>query len=69
MNLTVLESVRCLKCGAVYAKPSSGGTVRANPGCPDCSYSGWIAAGLLGSLTEKSSPHHFDESHLPHQHG
>ena len=22
--------------GAVYAKPTGGGTVRANPGCPDC---------------------------------
>jgi predicted nucleic acid-binding Zn-ribbon protein len=42
-NLTVLESVRCLECGAVYAKPSDGGTVRQNPGCPDCGYVGWMA--------------------------
>jgi hypothetical protein len=69
MNLTVLESVRCLECGAVYAKPSSGGTARANPGCPDCGYVGWVAAGLLGSFSEDWSPHHFDEGRLPHQHG
>ncbi len=71
MNLTVLESVRCLECGAVYAKPSSGGTVRANPGCPDCGYVGWVAAGLVGSFsfTETWSPPHFDEGRLPHQHG
>jgi hypothetical protein len=42
-NLTVLESVRCLDCGAVYAKPSEGGTVRQNPGCPECGYVGWMA--------------------------
>jgi phage FluMu protein Com len=38
----VLESVRCLECGEVYAKPSGGGTVAANPGCPECQYVGWI---------------------------
>ena len=43
-RLTVLESVRCLECGVVYAKPSSGGTVQANPGCPDCGYVGWVGA-------------------------
>ena len=32
--LTVLETVRCLECGDVYAKPSYGGTVQQNPGCP-----------------------------------
>ena len=41
-NLTVLESVRCLECGAIYAKPSGGGTVQENPGCPDCGYVGWV---------------------------
>lgn len=40
-TLTVLESVRCLECGAVYAKPTGGGTVRQNPGCPECGYVGW----------------------------
>ena len=40
--LSVLESVRCLECGAVYSKPADGGTVRENPGCPDCGYVGWV---------------------------
>jgi predicted nucleic acid-binding Zn-ribbon protein len=44
-SLTVLESVRCLECGAVYAKPSGGGTVRQNPGCPECGYVGWVDVG------------------------
>jgi predicted nucleic acid-binding Zn-ribbon protein len=42
--LTLLESVRCLGCGAVYSKPSDGGTARENPGCPECSYVGWVIA-------------------------
>lgn len=42
-SLTVLESVRCLDCGAVYSKPAGGGTVRQNPGCPDCGYVGWVS--------------------------
>ena len=42
--LTVLESVRCLECAAVYSKPADGGTVRENPGCPECGYVGWITA-------------------------
>jgi hypothetical protein len=44
-ELTVLESVRCLECGAIYAKPRDGGTARQNPGCPDCGYVGWIGVG------------------------
>ena len=42
-QLAVVENVRCLECGAVYAKPRAGGTVRENPGCPDCGYVGWIS--------------------------
>jgi len=42
--LALVESVRCLECGAVYAKLSSGGTVQQNPGCPDCGYLGWLSA-------------------------
>ena len=57
-NLTVLESVRCLECGAAYAKPAAGGTVRENPGCPDCGYVGWVAAALI-AFGESSTPHHF----------
>ena len=67
-NLTVLESVRCLDCGAVYAKPSGGGTVRENPGCPDCGYVGWVAT-RIAAFNESWMPHHFDVDRLPHQHG
>jgi len=45
-SLTVLESVRCLDCSTVYAKPAGGGTVNANPGCPKCGYVGWLPASL-----------------------
>ena len=41
-TLAVLHTVRCLSCGAVYSKPARGGTVTANPGCPDCGYLGWL---------------------------
>ena len=45
-TFAVYESVRCLECGEVYAKPSDGGTVAENPGCPCCSYVGWIPVTL-----------------------
>ena len=41
-HLAVVSSVRCLECGAVYAKPAGAGTVRSNPGCPECGYLGWV---------------------------
>ena len=44
--LAVLDSVRCLECGTVYAKPASGGTYETNPGCPTCGYAGWIPISL-----------------------
>jgi hypothetical protein len=25
-----------------YVKPTGGGTVSANPGCPECGYVGWV---------------------------
>lgn len=37
-----IERVRCLSCGVTYVKPSGGGTVSANPGCPACGYVGWV---------------------------
>jgi hypothetical protein len=37
-----IERVRCLGCGVVYVKPTGGGTVSANPGCPECGYVGWV---------------------------
>jgi hypothetical protein len=65
--LTVVESVRCLECGFVYAKPAGGGTVRENPGCPDCGYVGWLSTGLVEDLTREWSPSHSDADHLPHR--
>jgi hypothetical protein len=67
-NLTVLETVRCLECGAAYAKPAAGGTVRENPGCPDCGYVGWVAA-TLTAYDESSSPHHFAGDRLRRRNG
>jgi hypothetical protein len=40
--LSRIERVRCLGCGVVYVKPTGGGTVSANPGCPECGYVGWV---------------------------
>jgi hypothetical protein len=37
-------TVRCLGCDQLYSKPLAGGTVRANPGCPECGYVGWVLA-------------------------
>jgi predicted nucleic acid-binding Zn-ribbon protein len=68
-SLTVVESVRCLECGAVYAKPSGGGTVRENPGCPDCGYVGWIAAGIEEEFSEAWSQRHFFADRLLHPRG
>ena len=45
-NVSVLESVRCLECGFVYAKPTGGGTAEKNPGCPECGYVGWLAVSV-----------------------
>ena len=47
-GLNVHEPVRCLDCGKGYAKPTGGGTLSMNPGCPHCGYVGWlpIAASL-----------------------
>jgi len=57
--LAVFETVRCLECGDVYAKPLAGGTVQKNPGCPECGYVGWIPLTLPGehvSLRSASGP-------------
>jgi hypothetical protein len=34
-------TVKCLACGSTYAKPNGRGTVKTNPGCPECGYLGW----------------------------
>jgi hypothetical protein len=52
--LRALESVCCLECGQIYAKPVGGGTVNANPGCPGCGYLGWIPVSLP---VEAPAPH------------
>lgn len=46
VSLSLLESVRCLECGEIYSKPNAGSTVQKNPGCPTCSYVGWIPVSL-----------------------
>ena len=58
-RLSLLESVRCLDCGAIYSKPAGGGTVRQNPGCPECGYVGWIDVGAR--FSEPSLPRRFVE--------
>jgi hypothetical protein len=40
-TLRLIETVHCLSCSAVYAKPRRGGTTETNPGCPECGYLGW----------------------------
>jgi hypothetical protein len=41
-RLAPVETVRCLGCGQEYAKPTGGGTLSTNPGCPHCGYVGWL---------------------------
>ena len=40
------ERVRCLDCGQEYAKPTRGGTLSTNPGCPHCGYVGWLPSAV-----------------------
>ena len=49
------ESVSCLDCGSVYAKPAGGGTPAANPGCPDCGYLGWLPVRLTSGSQRRRS--------------
>jgi hypothetical protein len=67
-SLTVLESVQCLECGALYAKPADGGTVRENPGCPECGYVGWVAA-TTGEFSELWTLRRSGADPQPHQSG
>ncbi len=43
-NVIQIDRVCCLDCGSNYVKPTDGGTVHENPGCPRCGYLGWISA-------------------------
>ena len=52
----VIETVRCLGCEAVYAKPRLGGTAATNPGCPECGYLGWAPV-LEVKETQRRAPH------------
>jgi hypothetical protein len=67
-QLAVVESVRCLECGAVYGKPLAGGTVRENPGCPDCGYVGWMAA-APPVFSEEWQPRRFAAGRQPRPSG
>jgi hypothetical protein len=67
-QLTVVESVRCLGCGVVYAKPAGGGTVQENPGCPECGYVGWMAT-ERAELSEEWSPPHSAAGRQPNHSG
>jgi predicted nucleic acid-binding Zn-ribbon protein len=60
-RISNVVTVRCLGCGEMYAKPLGGGTVRANPGCPQCGYVGWVLAPELPR--EASAPNHSCEDH------
>lgn len=43
--LSLVVTVQCLDCGSTYSKPAGPGTVRSNPGCPQCGYVGWSSGG------------------------
>ena len=51
---TGIERVCCLSCSASYVKPAGGGTVSANPGCPECGYVGWVLEPF--PVTEDAAP-------------
>ena len=52
---TLVLTVHCLLCGATYGKPEGRGTMKTNPGCPECGYLGWepavSASGSSASVT------------------
>jgi hypothetical protein len=60
--LSRIQRVKCLNCGLVYVKPSGGGTVSANPGCPTCGYVGWVLEGA--AVKRDASPRHFAAGRL-----
>jgi predicted nucleic acid-binding Zn-ribbon protein len=52
-TLSLVVTVQCLACGSTYSKPENGGTVRTNPGCPQCGYLGWSPEDRLSSELER----------------
>ena len=61
-HLAGIERVRCLGCSASYFKPAGGGTVSANPGCPECGYLGWVRAQI--PITADGAPSRFFSGRL-----
>lgn len=64
-RLTSVETVSCLGCGKLYAKPRGRGTLSTNPGCPECGYVGWLPTGR--PFNPASSRDRFGEDPLPRQ--
>ena len=64
-RLELIETVRCLECGSVYAKPTTGGTAQANPGCPECGYVGWLKTSA--PVTGPTQQLRFALGHLRHR--
>jgi hypothetical protein len=65
-DVPATEAVRCLECGAVYSKPAWGGTVTANPGCPECGYLGWLSSSI--PFSEHAPRHRSFGDHRQRQH-
>jgi predicted nucleic acid-binding Zn-ribbon protein len=58
-RLTTVETVSCLDCGTVYAKPTGRGSLSAHAGCPACGYVGWrpsTGRPAAGQLTQSPRP-------------
>ena len=49
--------VDCLRCGVTYSKPSAGGMYARNPGCPACSYLGWMPGRSVDPTAAIRDPH------------
>ena len=64
-RISNVVTVRCLGCNELYAKPLGGGTVRANPGCPECGYVGWVTTSA--TITEPSLQLRSALGHLRHR--
>jgi hypothetical protein len=61
-SLARIERVSCLGCSASYVKPAGGGTVSANPGCPECGYVGWVREPM--PITPDGAPNRFFSGRL-----
>ena len=60
--LEIVQEVRCLSCGTVYAKPRGGSAVSKSPGCPECGYVGWLSAKV--PVSEEFERRHFGADRL-----